>query len=121
MGPITNKPDSEKNLYELCKESSWGNAEDWERADLALIEGSLLFGDDAKFELSSLPAIIAVSWRNYRHHIEAWVKLHSEETPFWAMSSLPNELGTIHESKYAQEFAKGLLATIRARVKAKEG
>lgn len=121
MEQITKKPDSEKNLYELCKESSWGSAADWTKADITLIEGALLSGDDAKFELSSLPAIIAVSWRNYRNHIEAWVKLHSEETPFGVMGEPRNEYGSIHESKYAQEFAKGLLATIRARVKVEEG
>ena len=112
---------TDKSLMELCEQSPHGSADDWMKADITLIEGALLIGDDSKFELSSQPAVIAVSWRNYRNHIEAWVKLHGEETPFGVMGQPRNEMDSMPEWKYAQEFARGLLTVIRSKVEAKSG
>lgn len=111
----------DKSLMELCEESAHGSAEDWMKADITLIEGALLIGDDSKFELSSQPAVIAVSWRNYRNQIEAWVKLHGEEKPFGVMGQPRNEADSMPEWKYAQEFAQWLLTAIQSKVEAKSG
>ena len=120
----TKKNDGEKNLFELCHERPWGRSDEWGGADITLIESALLVGDSTRFELSSLPAEIAVDWRNYRNHVEARVKLHGEEKPFGFIGPQRNtpdgEFAKLPDWKYAQEFAKCLLTAIKDKIESEQ-
>lgn len=111
----TKKTDSEKNLCELCKESPWGNAADWIKADTVLIEVALAFNDSSGFELSSQPTkILSIQWFDHYNYAEAVIQMHGDgrKIPFTGPRRFkggdePNEAPT--ESEYAQTFAKMLL------------
>lgn len=118
MKPTTEKPDSEKSLFELCKESPWGNAPDWIKADITLIEAALVFNDSSGFELSSQPAkILSIQWFDHQNYAEAVIQINGSRkripftgAPRFKQCDEPYVAPT--ESEYAETFANMLLVFV---------